>query len=93
MIIVVTAQEWKVNKMADLLIRGVSEYATIIVTLGKAFNAISGEGYELVVLPTHGRLIDADKIPYFASEPWRAMATKSEIEKMPTVIEASEVEE
>lgn len=46
--------------MADLLIRGASEYATIIVTLGKAYNAISGEDYELVVLPTHGRLIDAN---------------------------------
>ena len=46
--------------MADLLIRGASEYATIIVTLGKAFDAISGKDYELVVLPKHGRLIDAD---------------------------------
>ena len=78
--------------MADLLIRGASEYATIIVTLGKAFNAISGEGYELVALPTHGRLIDADKVPYFSSAPWKAMTTQSEIEKMPTVIEASEVQ-
>ena len=75
--------------MADLLIRGASEYTTIIVTLGKAFNAISGEGYELVSLPTHGRLIDADKVPYFSSAPWKAMTTQSEIEKMPTVIEAS----
>jgi len=48
--------------MADLLIRGASEYATIIVTHGKAFNAMSGEDYELVVLPTHGRLIDADEL-------------------------------
>ena len=47
----------------------------------------------LVEVPTHGRLIDADKVPYFSSAPWKAMTTQSEIEKMPTVIEASEVEQ
>lgn len=36
----------------------------------------------------HGRLIDADEVPYFASSPWKAIATQSEIEKMPTIIEA-----
>lgn len=40
----------------------------------------------------HGRLIDADEVPYFASSPWKAIATQSEIEKMPTIIEAEEGE-
>lgn len=82
--------------MADLLIRGASEDATIIVTLGKAFNAISGEGHELVALPTHGRLIDADELlndvrqnseSYFADD-----FAHEWVDRQPTVIEASEVE-
>lgn len=48
----------------------------------------------LVEVPTpHGRLIDADEVPYFSSSPWKAIATQSEIEKMPTIIEAEKGEE
>ena len=82
--------------MADLLIRGASEYATIIVTLGKAFNAISGDGYELVALPTHGRLIDADELLKRKGDCYDyeghllyAVGT-GDIMLAPTVIEASE---
>lgn len=43
---------------------------------------------QMQAIPPHGRLIDADEVPYFASSPWKAIATQSEIEKMPTIIEA-----
>lgn len=94
--------------MADLLIRGASEYDTIIVTLGKAYDAVSGEDYELVVLPKHGRLIDADRLhesmyhrafetdgdTMWQSGCWvRYRAIEQVQESAPTVIEASEVEE
>ena len=82
--------------MADLLIRGVSEYDTIIVTHGKAFNAMSGKDYELVVLPTHGRLIDADELLKRKGDCYDhdghllyAVGT-GDIMLAPTVIEASE---
>ena len=82
--------------MADLLIRGASEYATIIVTLGKAYNAVSGEDYELVVLPKHGRLIDTDELLKRKGDCYDydghllyAVGT-GDIMLAPTVIEASE---
>ena len=83
--------------MADLLIRGASEYATIIVTLGKAYDAVSGEDYELVLLPTHGRLIDADALSYQLAkhesvdrQPRAIRRAGRIVANAPTVIEASE---
>lgn len=67
----------------------------VIYKEGNSFyTAKAGEGrrYPLIPVPPHGRLIDADEVPYFASAPWKAIATQSEIERMPTIIEAEEGE-
>lgn len=86
--------------MADLLIKGMKmpiEGEAVVLVLSKEngimmaeVDEYCGAVYEAVPISPHGWLIDADKVPYFASEPWKAMATQSEIEKMPTVIEVSE---
>lgn len=63
-----------VNKMADLLIKGISDVSAIhdihITNVGlngakkdfSAWDSLVGCAYEVVELPIHGRLIDADKL-------------------------------
>lgn len=62
-----------------------------------ANNAMIGEFTEVVELPPHGRLIDADAITFECNKarlrPGEAFATLSYIESKPTIIPASEEDE
>lgn len=84
--------------MADLLIKGVSSWDTITIVHGKAFDAMSGEPWEVVVLPAHGRLIDADRLynKWIWGNTDRTADTKCieliDLSLAPTVLEASEEE-